>query len=215
MGIALLSTLFNIKRIARDTFISNNLDLISLTVIFFYFINIFLFFKKEIYKISLLPGLLMFYALLFMGVTLLKRYNPTQETGIFCLNWPRYIIEYCMGSIGMIWNFTLVIQKYKLKPLHNNKITFALANLVCGLFVLNTIINYKFINKDGNYLLKSYYPSINEVMKTKDIETIKTHPIGRNISQTDIDFLTQYSLNVYSNKFPSYEKMKEHPNKSK
>lgn len=215
MGIALLSTIFNIKRITSVEFISNNLDLFSLILIFFFFLNIFLFFKKEIFKISLLPGLLMFYTLFFMGVTLLKRYNPTQETGIFCLNWPRYIIEYCMGSIGIIWNIALLNKKTKSKHLLNNKTTFALASLVCGLFILNSITNYKFVNKDGNHLLNSYYPSINKVMKTKDIETIKTHPIGRNISQTDIDFLTHYSLNVYSNKFPLYEKMENHPNKNK
>lgn len=205
VGIAFLSGVFNFDFLSSKLGVSLQLwEILSIPFLLSFLLSLFFFFQQKIYIKSIFPGFLMLYSLVFIFSVLLIRYNPTQERGIFCLSWDRYIVIYQFGLIGFFWNILLLIHKINLLKKISSKIKYQCLSFFAIILFLNWGLHYHEALKRGSYLINVYYPETALKMKNEDINIVKQTVWGRDTDEETLEYLRKNKLNIYAPNFPKY-----------
>lgn len=205
VGIAYLSGIFNFDFLSSKLGVPLELwDILSIPILLLFLLSLVFFFQQKIYIKSIFPGFLMLYSLLFIFSVLLVRYNPTQERGIFCLSWDRYIVIYQFGLIGFFWNTLLIIHKINFFRKISPKMKYLSLSFLAIFLFLNWGLHYNEALKRGNYLINVYYPETALKMKNEDINIVKQTIWGRNTDEETLEYIRKNKLNIFAPNFPKY-----------
>ncbi|NOR87729.1 MAG: hypothetical protein GQ527_08985 [Bacteroidales bacterium] len=206
ISVALLSGILNLRWFsslfdsARETYI-----LIAIVFLINYLFVLFLFFKKKLYHISIIPATLMIYTLIYIFSILVFRYNPI-DNGIFCLYWVRYVQFFQIGIIGYLWTVFLIFNTQVVEhPKVRKKIMILSFSLTLLLFVF-WINDYKHQHNIIIPWFKNIYPSASSDIRNKlNDKTVKIPGIARPASHkinTQLEYIYEHKLNVFSPDYP-------------
>ena len=206
--LAIASGLFNMEEINNhfgNFFVLISSYLISLTYVSVFYIYM----KNRYYKITIIPPVLMLVSLLFILSVLLYRYYPMNSS----LNWfvvsPRYIKEYELGIISMLWGMIVIINNTLLS---RKKYFFS---IITSLFVFLIIVNIYYIVQ--SWYFSVYIENTNKktesillkFKKDQNITAIPTYVKGKSCTMKKLNYLIDNKLNVFSDKYnknKGYEK---------
>jgi hypothetical protein len=202
VGIAYLSGIFNFEFLFKFGIPLKLWEILSFPILTLFLLDLLLFFKQRIYQKSIFPGFLMLLSIVFIGSVMLIRYNPSQSSGIWCLNVPRYVIIYQIGLIGFFWNIFLIVEDFLLKH-PKAKMGFQIFTINLLIFIaLNWGFHLQQSLKRAQYLLQVYYPETLEKMKNPDISIVNQTISGKKATIETLSFIKENSLNIYSPDFP-------------
>ena len=206
ISVALLSGILNLRwftslfESAKETYI-----LIAIIFLTNYLFVLFIFFKKKLYNVSIIPATLMIYTLIYISSILVFRYNPI-DNGVFCLYWVRYVQFFQVGIIGYLWAVFLIFNTVVIEHPTVRKKIMILSYSLTFILLIFWINDYKHQQNTIIPWFKNIYPSASSSIRNKLIDNTVIIPgIARPNSQKineELDFLYENKLNVFSPDYP-------------
>jgi hypothetical protein len=211
IGVELISGIFN------EPFITNCLGKfsflhLSLAALFnlSYLYILILFFKRKLFKSSIIPPMLMIFALLFIGSLVVFRNNLILSNG-YSFSTPRYIIFYQVGLVGYFWSlFLIVIQKIGTYP-NKSKIRFIEIIALSIILTANWIYCYQVSVKQIPVFQRSIVRSSNCIREKAENDSIVMPANiigGKKPVSKQVKFLKENNLNVFAPNYPYQEEKK-------
>ncbi len=160
-------------------------------VILFYFI------KNKVYiKTTIVPLVLLIFALLFMLAIIIFRYPPIDHNSVYLVSSLRYITIYEVMIVSVIWMFGLLYVSLETDRI--KKIIKYFCLLIVTILVILNIYNTFMAWKKGYYINLSNKNVIQNLIEYEPNKIYPPYVVTKGkIKEKHIDFLKENNLNVY------------------
>lgn len=181
------ASVFDFESVHKNFVNQNLLTYFSYPLALFWLGSIVIYLKKEMYKITLVPFMMVIFHLLLIGAIIL--YRPTEITA------PRYTSMYQIGMIGGIWIYALYFME-------RTRFRF----IFLSVLVVVSVVQLLYIPKGWNYfrsLNKITHQHIEnlynvEKQQSAQADNLNKGLIGNYFSLSKLEMLKERKLNIYS-----------------